>query len=122
MSKARKLQSEIDLTLRKIWDGVEEWDVLFEKFEEVEVGRGLGWGWGMGWSGGAARHNCGCNARPLAGAFGRSGRRQTLQFGCSMLLPSLMQDGGQRERIALELKKELKKLQRLREQVGGPPL
>ncbi len=37
MSKQRKLQSEIDQTLRKISDGVDEWDALFEKFEETEV-------------------------------------------------------------------------------------
>ncbi|PRW39295.1 Not1 domain-containing [Chlorella sorokiniana] len=64
MSKQRKLQIEIDQTLRKIADGVEEWDVLFEKFEETEASA----------------------------------------------------DGGQRDKIAQEMKKELKKLQRLREQ------
>lgn len=37
MSKQRRLQNEIDQTLRKITDGVEEWDVLFEKFEETEA-------------------------------------------------------------------------------------
>lgn len=40
MSKQRKLQIEIDQTLRKIADGVEEWDVLYEKFEETEVSNG----------------------------------------------------------------------------------
>lgn len=50
MSKQRRLQNEIDQTLRKITDGVEEWDVLFEKFEETEAS-----GWQRAMAGLAAR-------------------------------------------------------------------
>lgn len=45
MSKQRKLQSEIDATLRKIADGVQEWDELWNKLDETEVRSGAcSWG------------------------------------------------------------------------------
>lgn len=37
MSKARKLQQEIDGVLRKVHDGVEQWADDWEKLEATEV-------------------------------------------------------------------------------------
>lgn len=64
MAKARKLQQEVDATLKRVQEGCDEWDALWDKLEDTA-------------------------------------------------------DASQRDKIICELKRDLKKLQRLRETVRG---
>lgn len=42
MAKARKLQQEVEATLKRVQEGCDEWDTLWDKLEDTEVGRGEG--------------------------------------------------------------------------------
>lgn len=100
------LLPEIDQTLRKIWDGVEEWDALWEKLEETEVGGGGAVGWAA-------------QAGSLLLEQSQRCRRQPSSEPIPAPPLASTQDAAQREKIATLMKTELKKLQRLREQVRG---
>ncbi len=37
MAKARKLQQEVEATLKRVQEGCDEWDVVWDKLEDVEA-------------------------------------------------------------------------------------
>lgn len=96
--------AEVDLCIKKVNEGVAEWDGLWDKLEETEVGGRVG--------ASAARRGPPAS-RPS------SQQQLTLYHLCARLC--MVQDASQRDKIVNEMKKELKKLQRLREQVSSSP-
>lgn len=96
--------SEIDQTLRKIWDGLDEWDALWDKLEETEVIGGS-----LGAAGASERSR---DPSAAAGTPSPEPAPPPRPAGCA-------QDASQRDKIAQQMKTDLKKLQRHREQVGA---
>jgi hypothetical protein len=45
MAKARKLQQEVEATLKKVQEGCDEWDTLWDKLEDTEASTGPRLGW-----------------------------------------------------------------------------
>lgn len=88
MAKQRKLQGEMEATLKKITEGVEEWEELWNKYERS--------------------HDMVRPGQALACCFGSACGEQS----CSHVVRVYSrQDAAQRDRLVAEMKRDLKKLQ-----------
>jgi CCR4-NOT transcription complex subunit 3 len=101
---ARKLQAEIDRTLKKVQEGIEEFDQIWVKV-------------------GSRRPRLPLSARAPSGL---PSRRWPAPHGTCPLPRQVheAENPNQKEKLEADLKKEIKKLQRLRDQIKswcGPP-
>lgn len=120
MAAERKLKGEIDKTLKKVIEGQEIFDDIWNQASE----RGGLAGWARGPAVGAVRSGAHLPALlPCHGVRAGTGRRMLTCRGRvrAAAFPGVQvhacENANQREKLEGELKKEIKKLQRLREQI-----